>query len=356
MAVAGVGFFLDSYDIFAISMVTNFWGLVFWGGSDGAESSSTTSATAAAIAATYGYGSNAGSLPDPVNQALKASTSAGIIIGQLLFGWLADNIGRRRMYGVELVIIILSTLSCALASPSPAISSTGILVFWRVVMGIGIGGDYPLSSVITSEFAPTRWRGAMMASVFSMQGLGQLASAIVALVATAAFRSAFIGIADATECGASCRTAADRCWRIIIGFGALPACFALYYRVTIPETPRYTFDVAHDVEKADADIRAYMACEPHGEVDPVVQARLKKMASPVMAAGPSASVPPASWSDMRHYFWGRGNAQNIRTLFGTMFSWFFLDLAYYGLALNNSVVLEAIGYAKGDNLYTVLYK
>ncbi|ERT02558.1 MFS transporter, PHS family, inorganic phosphate transporter [Sporothrix schenckii 1099-18] len=350
VAVAGVGFFLDSYDIFAISMVTNLWGLVFWGGGD-----ATASALVAETAAAYGYGNNHGSLPDPVNQAVKASTSAGIIVGQLVFGWLADVLGRRRVYGIELAVIVLATLGCALASPSPAMSSTGLLVFWRVVMGVGIGGDYPLSSVITSEFAPTRWRGAMVASVFSMQGFGQLLSAIVALVVTAAFRSEFVGVANAAQCGVGCRAAADRCWRIIIGFGALPACFALYYRITIPETPRYTFDVAHDVEKADADIRAYMAREREGTVDPVVQARLKRVAGPALSSGPSATVPHASWADLRAYFWGRGNLDHLRVLLGTMLSWFFLDLAYYGLALNNSVVLEAIGYSKGANLYAVLY-
>lgn len=81
------------------------------------------------------------------------------------------------MYGIELAIIILGTFSCALVSSSPSISSSALLIFWRVLMvsplfsrfctqhtlssmaqadadgaqGIGIGGDYPLSSVITSE-------------------------------------------------------------------------------------------------------------------------------------------------------------------------------------------------------------
>lgn len=72
--VAGVGFFLDSYDIFAINLITTLLGLVFWGGGDPSD----------------GYGGNNGLLPDPVNQALKASTSSGIIIGQILFGWMAE--------------------------------------------------------------------------------------------------------------------------------------------------------------------------------------------------------------------------------------------------------------------------
>ena len=61
-------------------------------------------------------------------------------------------VGRKRMYGLELIIIIFATLAQALSSDSPAISITGIIIFWRVIMGIGIGGDYPLSSIITSEY------------------------------------------------------------------------------------------------------------------------------------------------------------------------------------------------------------
>lgn len=72
--VAGVGFFLDSYDIFAINLITSLLGLVFWAGEDPDD----------------GYGGNYGHLPDPINQALKASTSTGIIIGMVLFGWLAE--------------------------------------------------------------------------------------------------------------------------------------------------------------------------------------------------------------------------------------------------------------------------
>ncbi|KAJ9136493.1 Major facilitator superfamily domain-containing protein [Pleurostoma richardsiae] len=332
VAVAGVGFFLDSYDIFAINLITTFLGLVFWQGPP--------------EDARNGFGGNNGQLPTPVSQALKASTSAGIVVGQVVFGWLADVCGRRRMYGIELGIIILATLNCALASPSQSMTSTGLLTFWRVVMGVGIGGDYPLSSVITSEFAPTRWRGGMMAAVFSMQGIGQLLCAIVALVVTAAFKDDFINSTGVADCDYSCQIAADRSWRIIVGFGALPACFALYYRITIPETPRYTFDVAHDVEKADADIKAYMSSKGEGEVDAVQQARMKKIASPSLA------IPRASWSDLFSYFrqW-----KNAKALLGTTLSWFFLDLAFYGLGLNNTIVLRAIGYANGKTLYHTLH-
>ena len=72
--VAGVGFLLDSYDIFAINLITTLLGMVFWSGNDDGN----------------GYGGNGGVLPDTTNQALKASTSAGIVIGMILFGWLAE--------------------------------------------------------------------------------------------------------------------------------------------------------------------------------------------------------------------------------------------------------------------------
>jgi MFS transporter, PHS family, inorganic phosphate transporter len=126
--VAGIGFFTDSYDIFAINLVTSILGMVYW------------------------QQTNQGVLPINVGTALKAATSGGAVIGQVGFGWLADLIGRRKMYGMELAIIILATLAQSLSAPSSAVTMTGLLVFWRVVMGIGIGGDYPLSAVITSEY------------------------------------------------------------------------------------------------------------------------------------------------------------------------------------------------------------
>lgn len=155
----------------------------------------------------------------------------------------------------------------------------------------------------------------MIAAVFSMQGIGQLIAATVALVTTAAFKDSFINIKNVGECDYACQVAADRSWRIIVGFGALPACFALYYRITIPETPRYTFDVAHDVEKADADIKAYMSNRSEGDVDEVQQARMKKIAAP------SLTIPQASWPDVWSYFreW-----KHFKILIGTTMSWFFL--------------------------------
>jgi PHS family inorganic phosphate transporter-like MFS transporter len=75
--VAGVGFFTDAYDIFAINIAATMLGFV--------------------------YGKN-GALNANQDLGVKVATPVGTLVGQLLFGWLADVVGRKKMYGVELMI------------------------------------------------------------------------------------------------------------------------------------------------------------------------------------------------------------------------------------------------------------
>lgn len=72
------------------------------------------------------------------------------------------------------MIIIFCTFAQALSAAGPGLSMTGVIVVWRFLLGVGIGGDYPLSSVISSEFASTRIRGRIMTAVFAFQGWGNL--------------------------------------------------------------------------------------------------------------------------------------------------------------------------------------
>ncbi|PCG88710.1 Major facilitator superfamily domain, general substrate transporter [Penicillium occitanis (nom. inval.)] len=320
--VAGVGFFTDAYDIFAINMASAMLGVVFW------------------------VDSNKGKIPSNSDTAIKVATSGGTVIGQLAFGWLADHVGRKRMYGLELIIMIFATLAQSLSSDSPSMSIVGVLIFWRVVMGIGIGGDYPLSSIITSEFATTRWRGAMMGSVFAMQGIGQLVGAIIALIVTAGFKESLQTASTVAKCTGVCNLAVDKMWRVVIGFGAVPAVIALYYRLTIPETPRYTFDVNRDVLQASQDISAYLEGSREGHPDQVQRAAAIQKDSERLAA------PKATFSDfVAHY----SQWKNGKVLLGTAGSWFFLDVAFYGLGLNNSIILSSIGWSGGSNVYEIFY-
>lgn len=89
---------------------------------------------------------NKGAMHTPQDTAIKVSTSAGTVIGQLGFGALADILGRKKMYGLELILIIVATLAQSLSAPGPATSIVGVIIFWRVLMGIGIGGGKSIST------------------------------------------------------------------------------------------------------------------------------------------------------------------------------------------------------------------
>jgi len=292
--VAGVGFFTDAYDIFAINIASTMLG--------------------------YVYGPH-GALTANQDLGVKVATPVGTLCGQLLFGWLADVVGRKRMYGIELMIIIIATFGQALSGQAPAIHIIGVLVVWRFLMGIGIGGDYPLSAVISSEFASTRIRGRMMTATFAAQGFGNFCAALVSLIVVAAYKDSILSQP------ATAPKAVDYCWRLLIGFGCVPGVIALYFRLTIPETPRFTLDIERNMKQAVKDVEgAYKGVES-GPDNSVITHKI--------------DIPKASWADFRHHF---GQWKNGKILLGTAWSWFALDIAFYGLGLNSSIILTAIGF------------
>lgn len=297
--VAGVGFFTDAYDIFAISIAATMIGIVYHAGSKTAIGKNTANQ----------------------DLGIKVAHSIGTFFGQLLFGWAADILGRKKMYGLELIVIIIGTLGQAVAGHAPAISIYGVLIMWRFIMGMGIGGDYPLSAVITSEFSSRRIRGRLMSAVFAFQGWGNLAAAIVALITVTGFKNQILADDPAVF------KHVDYCWRILIGFGCVPGAIALYFRLTIPETPRFTMDIERNIKQASQDVDTFLTTGTY-VVDPD---------APVIRA----EVPKASFRDFRRFF---GKWQNGKILLGTAWSWFALDVAFYGLGLNTGSILQVIGF------------
>ncbi|GJJ08287.1 hypothetical protein Clacol_002497 [Clathrus columnatus] len=301
--IAGVGFFTDAYDLFAINIASTMLGNVY---------------------GPLGHGSATGSgLTANQDLGIKVASPVGTLVGQLVFGWLADVVGRKRMYGVELMIIIVATFGQTLAGHAHAVSIIAVLIVWRFIMGIGIGGDYPLSSVISSEFAPRQYRGRIMTAVFAAQGWGQFAAAIVGAIVVAAAKHR-IQNDDPLDPGT-----VDTLWRLLIGLGAIPGCIALYYRLTIPETPRFTMDIERNVQQAAQDVDTFLTTGTF-VVDPD-------------AVVHRAQVPKATRRDFIRYF---GQWSNGKILLGTAYSWFALDIAFYGLGLNNSTILQTIGFGK----------
>ncbi|KAH8823868.1 phosphate transporter [Flagelloscypha sp. PMI_526] len=299
--VAGIGFFTDAYDIFAISIASEMIGYIY--------------------GAHQGLNRGVSSLTTGQSLSIKVATPVGTLVGQLLFGWLADRVGRKRMYGIELMIMIVATFGQVVTSNGLSVSFIGTFAAWRFFLGVGIGGDYPLSAIIASEFAASKIRGRMMAAVFAAQGWGNLFGSFVSLIIISAYKSK-IEQADNIE---TTLVYVDRMWRLLIGLGCLPACLALYYRLTIPETPRYTMDIARNVAKASNDIDSILNSGSfHDDPDAIVQRVL---------------APRSSWKDFRAYF---GQWKNAKILFGAAYSWFALDIAFYGLGLNSSYILHAI--------------
>jgi len=115
VVVAGVGFFTDAYSIFAINMVIPILGIVYYDGQ----------------------------MPHNYEIALSVVTLGGSLIGQVAFGLGADIWGRRKMYGLELIITISATIGMVMSSNGIDGSMSLIvwLLVWRFVLGIGIGAE-----------------------------------------------------------------------------------------------------------------------------------------------------------------------------------------------------------------------
>jgi len=328
--VSGVGFFTDAYDIFVISQAlpmiyqvyfpqyvkgsypANFPGI---GNTDPIPK--TPQNTKVDFNGNYPGG--------PYYDAwLKACTNWGNFVGQIGFGILGDKLGRKKMYGLELIIMIICTLGSTLsASAVHGFTVLQIIAVWRFFLGIGIGGDYPMSATITSEFANVRYRGMMLSAVFAMQGIGILMGGVVYVITLTAMKNSIQ--ADYTNL--------DTVWRIAIGVGIIPALGAVYFRLTIPETPRFTVDVIGDASKAESDVEKVL----HLNTVKSVTSNWGKEE----VVTKKVNVKDNTWSDFKAYF---GQWKNMKVLIGTAYCWFALDVAWYGLSLNQSTILSLINF------------
>ncbi|KAM5544531.1 hypothetical protein V8D89_001429 [Ganoderma adspersum] len=305
--VSGAGFFTDAYDIFAINIVSVILGYLYGTDHDTPDSGVISSRL----------------LSTGQEVGVKIATPAGVLLGQLLFGWLGDVLGRKRIYGMELMIIMVATFGQALCAPSIPINIIGVLIFWRFVMGIGIGGDYPISAVISSEFSSVHIRGRVMTAVFANQGWGQLAATLFSFIIIAAYKHSFLHDPPSTVL-----QPLDQIWRLIIGLGCIPAAVAIYFRLTIPETPRFTMDIERNIRQAHSDVHVLLGRDqPYTVEADAISQRIQ--------------ARQATRHDFRTYFSKR---ENLKILFGTAYSWFALDVAFYGLGLNSSVILRNIGF------------
>jgi PHS family inorganic phosphate transporter-like MFS transporter len=261
--ISGVGFFTDAYDLFVIgtvaTLVATQWNL---------STLQTSWVTGAAI--------------------------LGAFFGAFTFGRLADVLGRKKVYVTVAVIMILGAVASALAP------GFYFLVAARLVLGFGIGGDYPVSAVYMSEYSNRQDRGRLVGLVFSMQALGLIVGPLIALVLLSS------GVGDGLV------------WRLLLGLGAIPAAAVVYLRSRMPESPRYLAQVEGQSAKAARDLQEFsegVITEPAS-----VSARITRL-------------------PLREFL---TNPRMLTLIIGTAGAWFLFDYAYYGNTLSLPVILKNV--------------
>ncbi|KAL8486625.1 hypothetical protein ACS0TY_023352 [Phlomoides rotata] len=298
--IAGMGFFTDAYDLFCISLVTKLLGRIYY---------------------TEKGALKPGTLPPQISAAVIGTAFVGTLTGQLFFGWLGDKLGRKRVYGMVLMLMILCCIGSGLSFGDHTMLTLCIFRFW---LGFGIGGDYPLSATIMSEYANKKTRGAFIAAVFAMQGFGILTAGTVTIVVSSVFNSLF-PVLEADDVWRFTVPEADYVWRIILMFGAVPAGLTYYWRTKMPETARYTALVAKDTKQAASDMSKVLEMEMDIEVG-------------------QQKVEEISEGNDFGLFTKEFLVRHGLHLLGTTSTWFLLDIAFYSQNLFQKDIFSAVGW------------
>jgi MFS transporter, PHS family, inorganic phosphate transporter len=262
--ISGMGFFTDAYDLFVI-------------------------ATVAALVKTQWH------LSTTQVSWVTGSAILAAFFGAMIFGRIADVVGRKSIYICVALIMIVGALASAL--------STGfwMLVLARFVLGLGIGGDYPVSAVLMSEYANRKDRGRLVGLVFSMQAVGLIVGPLVALVLLSS------GISS------------NLTWRLLLGLGAIPAATVVYLRTKMPESPRFQAKVKGESQKAARELHAFA----EGAID---------------SCGAAVSETTTRMS-LGQFLTDR---RMLSLIVGTAGTWFLFDYAYYGNTLSLPSILKEV--------------
>ena len=260
--VSGMGFFTDAYDLFVIgiasTLITLQWNL---------------SSSRLAL--------------------LNATMLGAACLGAFVFGRIADLLGRKRVYWMVAAIMVVAAVGSAL-SPS-----YWVLIAFRFLLGLGVGGDYPVSAVLMTEYANCKDRGRLVGLVFSTQALGLIVGPLVALT--------LLGVG----------TSNDLAWRILLGLGAVPAAAVVYLRRKMPESPRYQVQMQGRTAEAESEMSEFSDGAVQGSTEGGARRRI----------GLRAFLTNRSFLVM---------------LAGTAGCWFLLDYAYYGNTISTPQIIALI--------------
>ena len=158
--------------------------------------------------------------------ALVTVWLVGIMVGALLFGYLADRFGRRKLFILTLLLYASFTVISAL--------SPGYYFFmvFRFLTAIGVGAEYSAINAAIGEIIPARFRGRANATVMNFWPVGAIVAALLSLY--------FINLLP-PSIG----------WRFAFGLGAIVALFTVWARRILPESPRWLFERGRRKEALD---------------------------------------------------------------------------------------------------------
>ena len=232
-----------------------------------------------------------------------ASTAClvGAIVGQLTLGYVGDCLGRPRALQITMALSVLGALASAFAVPLDAARPETIFHFLsitRFVLGVGVGGVYPLSATIASEAASKESRGRTASLVFSMQGVASLLVPLLAMLLVALCGTPKVD-ARGDDLGLS--------WRLLLGLGALPGILLAPFK-------------ARSASAEEAKRNSNINGAAQGPTAPLAA---------FAADAPPPAAPPAQISLLQalriRKYWGK--------LVGTAGGWFFFDITFYGNSL-----------------------
>ncbi|XP_031096119.1 inorganic phosphate transporter 1-11-like [Ipomoea triloba] len=298
IVIAGMGFFTDAYDLFCISTVSKLLGRIY-----------------------FYRGSGPGKLTHFANNIVIGVALVGTLSGQLVFGWLGDKLGRKKVYGITLILMVICAIFSGLSLGSSPTAVIGTLCFFRFWLGFGIGGDYPLSATIMSEYANKKTRGAFIAAVFAMQGVGIIFAGLVSMIISRIFLHFYGGPPPKIDGVFATEPEADYVWRIVLMMGALPAVLTYYWRMKMPETGRYTAIIQGNAKQAAIDMGKVMDIEIQADNDKLSQFKAAN-----------------SYKLFSDEFWQRHGLH----LVGTMSTWFLLDIAFYSQNLTQKDIFPVM--------------
>ena len=233
---------------------------------------------------------------------LASAGFVGMALGATFGGLLADRFGRRNIFAVTLLVYGLATGASALAG------GLAVLIALRFVVGLGLGAELPVASTLISEYAPRKVRGRMVVILEAFWAVGWLAAAVI---------GAFVVPVD------------ENGWRWALALGMVPAFYALYVRMKLPESVRFLESKGRH-EEAEEIVAEFEASEPtrlkfqaenaDGASDAAPVLDEKQQDATILGASDDSSTPVTS-------IWAAPLRRRTAALWTI---WFCINLSYYG--------------------------